>query len=193
MTKVPFFVNYMDEQGMKINSYSKLANVSLKVNQKIHKNMDFGLDVRYTDAESMRKKGTTSGSGSILSSAYRFRPISTAHIMGNLDALREGNMEHYGKSSQWDIYGPYNRTMDNESLKQRQALRSTGSFNWGIIKGLTYHTDLSLNRTWTQDRIWKGATTVKKPYIDDATSEKAAAGDANSLNRIVGACDGPIR
>lgn len=80
MTKVLFSVNYMDEQGMKINSYAKRANVSLKVNQKIRKNMDFGLDIRYTDAESMSEEGTTSGSGSILSSAYRFRPISIAHI-----------------------------------------------------------------------------------------------------------------
>ena len=178
MTKVLFSVNYMDEQGMKINSYSKRANVSLKVNQKIRKNLDLGLDLRYTDAESMSEEGTTSGSGSILSSAYRFRPIATDHIKGNLDALREGNMEQYGKLSQWDIYSPYSRTMDNEPLKQRQVLRSTASLNWGIIKGLTYHTDLSLNRTWRQDKIWKGAVAVAKPYIDEATGEKTAAGDA---------------
>lgn len=138
MTKVLFSINYMDEQGMKINSFSKRANASLKVNHKIRKNLDFGLDLRYTDAESMSEEGTTSGAGSILSSAYRFRPISTDYIKGNLDALREGNMEHYGKFSQWDIYSPYNRTMDNEPLKQRQVLRSTASLNWGIIKGLTY-------------------------------------------------------
>lgn len=178
MTKVLFSVNYMDEQGMKINSYSKRANVSLKVNQKIRKNLDLGLDLRYTDAESMSEEGTTSGSGSILSSAYRFRPIATNHIKGDTDAFREGNMEHYGKYSQWDIYSPYARTMDNEPLKQRQVLRSTASLNWGIIKGLTYHTDLSLSRTWKQDKIWKGAVAVQTPYIDDATGERTASGDA---------------
>lgn len=178
MTKVLFSVNYMDEQGMKINSYSKRANVSLKVNQKIRKNLDLGLDLRYTDAESMSEEGTTSGSGSILSSAYRFRPIATNHIKGDTDAFREGNMEHYGKYSQWDIYSPYARTMDNEPLKQRQVLRSTASLNWGIIKGLTYHTDLSLSRTWKQDKIWKGAVAVRVPYIDDATGERTASGDA---------------
>lgn len=178
MTKVLFSVNYMDEQGMKINSYSKRANVSLKVNQMIRKNLDLGLDLRYTDAESMSEEGTTSGSGSILSSAYRFRPIATNHIKGDTDAFREGNMEHYGKYSQWDIYSPYARTMDNEPLKQRQVLRSTASLNWGIIKGLTYHTDLSLSRTWKQDKIWKGAVAVRVPYIDDATGERTASGDA---------------
>lgn len=178
MTKVLFSVNYVDEQGMKINSYSKRANVSLKVNQKILKNLDLGLDVRYTDAESMSEEGTTSGSGSILSSAYRFRPIATEHIYGDLDAFREGNMEQYGKFSQWDMYSPYNRILDNEPLKQRQALRSTASLNWGIIKGLTYHTDLSLNRSWNQNKIWKGPVAVANPYLDDATGEKLYAGDA---------------
>lgn len=177
-TKMLFSVNYMDEQGMKINSYSKRANVSLKVNQKIRENLDLGLDLRYTDASGMSEEGTTSGAGSILSSAYRFRPIATNHIKGDLNALREGDMEQYGKFSQWDMYSPYSRTMDNEPLKLRQVLRSTASLNWGIIKGLTYHTDLSLNRSWNQDKIWKGAVAVKDPYIDEVTGEKTYAGDA---------------
>lgn len=176
-TKVLFSVNYMDEQGMKINSYSKRANISLKINQKIRRNLDFGLDMRYTDTESMSDEGTTSGSGSVLSSAYRFRPIATNHILGNLDALREGNMEHYGKFSQWDVYSPVNRLNDYEPLKQRQALRGTASLNWGIVKGLTYHTDLTLNRSWNTNKIWSGA--IFKNYIDDATGEKTYAGDAD--------------
>lgn len=178
MTKVLFSVNYVDEQGMKINSYSKRANVSMKINQKIRKNLDLGLDVRYTDAEGMSEEGTTSGAGSVLSSAYRFRPIATNHIKGNLDAFRKEDMESFGKFSQWDMYSPYNRILDNEPLKQRQALRSTASLNWGIIKGLTYHTDLSLNRTWNQHKLWKGAVAVDKPYIDETTGEKTYAGDA---------------
>ena len=47
-TKVLFGVNYMDEDGMKLASYYRRANVSLKVNQKIAKNLDLSLDTRYT-------------------------------------------------------------------------------------------------------------------------------------------------
>ena len=45
-TKVLFSVNYNDENGMKVNSYMKRANVSLKVNQKISDRLNVGLDLR---------------------------------------------------------------------------------------------------------------------------------------------------
>ncbi len=173
-TKVLFSVNYMDEQGMKINSYSKRANVSLKVNQKLFDNLDINLDTRYTDIYNLGNEGTTSGSGSLLSSAYRFRPIATSHILGNLNALREGNMEQYGKYSSWDTYSPVNRIADYDPVSITQKLRSTVSLNWRIIKGLTYHTDLSLNRSWGQTKNWSGA--IYNNYIDDSTGEKLYAG-----------------
>ena len=44
-TKVLFGVNYMDEDGMKLASYYRRANVSLKVNQKIAKNLRVYVDV----------------------------------------------------------------------------------------------------------------------------------------------------
>lgn len=48
----------------------------------------------------------------------------------------------------------------------------------GYYQRIDLSTDLSLNRTWRQDKIWKGAVAVKDPYIDEATGEKTYAGDA---------------
>ena len=176
-TKAMFSVNYMDDQGMKINSYSKRANVSLKVNQKIFENLDVSVDARYNDIKNMSGEGTTSGNGSLLSSSYRFRPISTPHILGDLNALREGNMEQYGKTSSWDTYSPVSRISDYEPLTMRQNLRGTGSLNWEMIKGLTYHTDLTMSRTWNRTETWGGA--IYNNYIDDTTGEKLWAGSAD--------------
>lgn len=176
-TKVLFSFNYMDEDGMKLNSYSKRANVSLKVNQKLFDNVDINVDTRYTDVQNLGDEGTTNGSGSLLSSAYRFRPISTSNILGDTDALREGNMEQYGKYSSWDTYSPANRIADYDPLTTRQDLRGTISLNWQIIKGLTYHTDLSLNRKWNQTKTWGGA--VYNNYLDDTTGEKLFAGSVD--------------
>lgn len=176
-TKMLFSTNYTNEQGMKINSYFKRANVSLKVNQKVFDNVTFGLDTRYTDIENLGDEGTTSGSGSLLSASYRFRPIATNHILGDTNALRTGNIEQYGKNSMWDRYSPAARITDYEPLTINQGLRGIATIDWKIIKELSYHTDLSLSRSWGQRKYWSGA--VYNNYVDDATGQHLYAGNVD--------------
>ena len=176
-TKVLFALNYMDEQGMKINSYAKRTSASLKVNQKLADNFVISLDTRFSDIRNMGDEGTTNGSGSLLSSAYRFRPISTQHILGSLDALREGNVEQFGRASLWDAYSPVSKISDYEPLEINQNLRSTLSLDWELIKNLKYHTDLTYSNSWDQDKIWAGA--VYNEYLDDSTGEKLYAGSVD--------------
>ena len=179
MTKVLFAVNYNDENGMKINSYSKRANISLNVNQKITDRLNLALDLRYTDVTSVSDESRGSNSGSVLSYAYRFRPISLEDIerLGDPSALNDGSaLSMHGKYSQWDRYDPYNRIMDTEPKRQRQSLRGTVGLNWNIIKGLTYHTDLTLRRTYNQNYTWRGATA--SGYLDDNSGAVQWAGDA---------------
>ncbi|MFR5758291.1 MAG: hypothetical protein ACLUE2_08755 [Bacteroides cellulosilyticus] len=45
------------------------------------------------------------------------------------------------------------------------------------MKGLTYHTDLSLSQTWNQNKEWTGA--IINNYLDDNTGEVLYAGNAN--------------
>ncbi len=175
-TKVLFSVNYNDEQGMKVNSYNQRANVALKVNQKISNNLNVGLDLRYTDVTVVSDESAGNNNGSLLSFAYRFRPIATEDLLGDTAAFREGAIEQYGKYPLWDRYDPYNRIMDYEPLRQRQTLTGTVSLDWNILKGLRYHTDLTLRRSYNQNKIWGGA--IHNNYIDDATGEKQFAGAA---------------
>lgn len=176
-TKVLFSLNYMDEQGMKINSYAKRAGASLKVNQKINDRLDVSLDARYTDYRNMGDEGTVNGQGSLLSTAYRFRPIATNNILGDLNALHEGNMEHYGRTTTWDTYSPVSRIGDYEPLDISQKLRATLSLNWKIFEGLNYHTDFSYNNSWGQTKNWAGA--IYNEYLDDLTGEKMFAGSVD--------------
>lgn len=165
-TKMLFSVNYTNEQGMKINSYLKRANVSFKINQKVFDNLIFNLDTRYTDVQDMDDEGTTNGTGSILSSAYRFRPIATSHILGDTNVLKTGNIEQYGKNAMWDLYSPASRIADFDPLTMSQAVRAIASLDWKVIKGLVYHTELFLNRSWGQKQYWSGA--IYNNYVDDA-------------------------
>lgn len=175
-TKILFTTTYTDDQGMKINSYQKRANAQLKISQKIFDNVTFDLNTRYANIPSLGDEGTTSGSGSILSSAYRFRPIATEHILGDLAALQRSNIEQYGKNSMWDTYSPVARTADNFPRNKTQNIVAIASLNWVIMKALTYHTDFSLNSSWGDRKSWSGA--VYNNYLDDATGSKLYAGNA---------------
>ena len=178
-TRYLLSVNYNNEQGMKVNSYQRRAVMSGKIDQKINKSLDFSLDFNYVDMETMSNEKTTNGQGSILSSAFRFRPISTTDIerLGNPEGFRQGAIAQYGKQWLWDMYDPYKRAMDYEPLSNRQTLRSTASLNWMIVKGLTYHTDLTLRRTWQQRKTWSGP--VYNNYLDEETGEAQYAGAAS--------------
>ncbi len=176
-TKILFSSTYTDDQGMKVNSYVKRANAALKINHKVFDNVTFDLNTRYTRTTALGDEGTTTGSGSLLSSAYRFRPIATEHILGDLAALRTGNIESYGKNSLWDANSPLARLLDFDPYSKNQSLVAIASLNWGIIKGLTYHTDFSLNTTWGLRQYWTGA--FYNNYADDATGNKVFSGAAD--------------
>ena len=92
-------------------------------------------------------------------------------------AMNEGMIENYAKQSQWDRYNPVNRINDKYAPNAQQSLRGILSLNWGIVKGLTYHTDLSLSQTWNQNKEWTGA--IINNYLDDNTGEVLYAGNAN--------------
>jgi TonB-linked SusC/RagA family outer membrane protein len=177
-TKVLFSATYSDDEGMKLQSYQRRATAAFKLTQKIFDNVTFDINTRYANTPTLGDEGVTSGSGSILSSAYRFRPIATNHILGSLSALTaSNNISQYGKNALWDSYSPVARISDYDPLSLSSNFVGIASLNWVIIKGLTYHTDFSGNGTWTQRKYWSGAT--YNGYIDDATGNKLYAGNAD--------------
>jgi TonB-linked SusC/RagA family outer membrane protein len=175
-TKVLFAVNYLDDQGMKINSYLKRTGVSLKVDQKLSDNVDVSLDSRYTNSILKDNESVTSSTGSLLSYSYRFRPIATANILGDLTAMNSGNIGTFGAASLWDSYSPYARINSYEPLTTSQSLVNTASLNWKLFKNLRYHSDLTLRQGWGENKNWEGA--VYKNYINATTGAFLYAGDA---------------
>jgi TonB-linked SusC/RagA family outer membrane protein len=156
-TKIIFTFSYMDEDGMKLNSFTRRASSSFKLDQKISKNLDFNLDVRYTDRESMGNEGTTSGYGSTLSGSYRFRPIALGDIKGDQSFLGNSTL---GEESfvMDDMFNPVAVIKDRENLTTRQSIRGTSGLKWNVIKGLDYRTELTLARDYSQNKIWRGPT-----------------------------------
>ncbi len=179
-TKVILGISYLDEEGMKLNSFSKRASASFKLDQKIGNNLDFNLDVQYTDKNSMGNESTTNGYGSSLSGSYRFRPIAKSDIKGDLSYLGDASL---GEESfvMDDMYNPVAVIKDRENVILTQTLRGTAGLNWKILKGLNYHTELTLARNYTQNKIWRGPTPASFNETNYLNSDgtHSYAGDAD--------------
>lgn len=74
-TKFVLNVNYLNDEGIKINSGYNRFNTSLKLNQELLKNLKLDVDIRYSEDQTTGKESSTNGKGSLLSGAYRWRPI----------------------------------------------------------------------------------------------------------------------
>jgi len=179
-TKIIFGISYLDDEGMKLNSFSKRASASFKLDQKMGKNLDFNLDVQYTDKSSNDNESTTSGYGSSLTGSYRFRPIAKSDIKGDLSFLGDASL---GEESfvMDDMYNPVNVINDRKNLLLTQTIKATAGLNWKIIKGLTYHTELTLARNFTQNKIWRGPTPASGNEVNYLNSDGTLqyAGDAD--------------
>lgn len=179
-TKVILGLGYLDEDGMKLNSYSKRTVASFKLDQKMGKTLDFNLDVQYTDKNAMGNEGTTSGYGSSLSGSYRFRPIAKSNIKGDLTYLGDASLgeEMFVMD---DMYNPVNVIKDRQNLTLTQSLRATAGLNWKIIKGLNYHSELTLARNFTQIRNWRGPTPASGNEVNYKNSDGTLlfSGDAD--------------
>nr|WP_294897020.1 TonB-dependent receptor [uncultured Pedobacter sp.] len=177
-TKFLLALNNINEDGMKVNSYFKRTNVSLKLDQALAKTLNFSLDTRYTDINSVSNEGTTNGKGSILSSSYTFRPIATSDVLGDLNPLTNTQLGFYDNVLQ-DAYNPVARMKDYIPENRNRALRANTALSWEVIKGLTARTDLGLNTNWNLNRTWSGA--IYNDYFD-TQGNKTYSGNASISN-----------
>jgi len=157
-TRIRFSVSYADEDGMKLMSYSRRASASFKLDQKISKNLNFNLDLRYLDRETQGHEDTTNGRGSNVSSAYRFRPISLQNMLGDKSKINHGLFTGEDTSTMLDAWDPEHVIKDRDHREMNQSIRGTAGISWNIIQGLSFRSEISLSRSYTQNKNWDGPT-----------------------------------
>lgn len=174
-TKYILSANYADNQGMKINSWFKRTNALFKINQRINNKLSLTFDGRFANVERMGNEGTTNGKGSILSSAYQFRPIRTEDVLGELDDRINTQLGLYDIVLQ-DQYNPVSRMEDYFPATTQRSLRGNAALAWNIIRGLNARSEFGYNMYWNKSKAWSGA--VYNNYLD-ADGNKTFAGNAS--------------
>lgn len=193
-TKINFSTNYTNDEGIKINSGYWRWNGTLKVQQQILKNLKLDLDVRYTESKTDGKEdNATNGRGSLLSSAYMFRPIDNPLGTGTFSGFGNGDVNVD------PTYNPVSLTNDVTNQDTENQLRGIASITWDIIDGLTARTELNLSRSNKEGRYYENGLTSGYKYakltkgngwgVRSATTlnyEVKGLGAAHKLNLLVG-------
>lgn len=174
-TKYILSGSFVDNEGMKVNSGFRRENASFKLNQKITDELILSFDTRFTNIEATGAEPTSNATGSILSSAYRFRPIATADVLGQLDDRINTQLGLYDFVLQ-DQFNPVARIKDYLPVATQRSLRSNVSLTWTIIKGLNARSEFGYNIYWNKSKSWSGS--LYNNYLDN-NGKATYAGNAS--------------
>ncbi len=143
-TKIYASLNYVTDEGIRIQSGFNRVNANLKVDQQINKKLSVDFDVRYSE---INTEGTQFG---YATSAYTYRPID--------NPLGDGLATHFGNgsSSVEEAYSPLVMLDNYKANSNRQRLRAKTGLSWEVIKGLRLRSELSLGRNWSESKNWDG-------------------------------------
>ncbi len=137
-------VNYIDDEGIRINSGFRRWGANFKLTQKLAKTLTFDADLRYSD---VKTEGTQYG---VATSAYKWHPIDNP--LGS-NAPEDLGM---GSTNVEETFSPMT-TLDNYvNITEMQRVRARGGLTWQPVKGLTAKSELSLSRNWKETRNWDG-------------------------------------
>ena len=152
-TKYYASINYVDDEGNRINTSFKRWNANFKISQKINKDLTFDADLRYSE---MKREGTQYeyAAGNAV---YGFRPIDKP--LGSDEPSDLG----MGSASVEDISNPLSIIDNYSSISNRQRIRAMGTLTWNVLKGLTAKSELSLSRNWSKTEDWDGGKS-SNPY-----------------------------
>lgn len=187
-TKYYASVNYMNDEGNRINTSFNRWNANVKLTQKINKNLTFDADIRYSETSYQGTKWD------IATSAYKYRPIDNP--LGDADyTTAMGN----GSANVELEFNPLAIINNYENIVKRQRLQAKTGLKWEIIKGLRAQTELSLNRNWSETKNWdagleNGYNTAKLTnsngygvhWTNTINYEVQGLGENHSLSFLVG-------
>lgn len=141
-TKYFVSANYLNDDGIRMKSGFKRFGANAKLSQKITKQLQFDMDLRYTEMEILGTRFDWA------TSAYSYRPIDTP--------LGDGNPTHFGNgsSSVEDMYNPVDVLNNFDNISTRSRLRANVGLTWNPLKGLVAKSELGVNRSWNESKYW---------------------------------------
>lgn len=139
-TRTFLSISHNDDDGLLISSNYKRTNLNFKLNQSISKNMRLELNTRYSDEK-------TNGAGTSGSSDLKIRDVITARpVNGLVDNILIGPEETGDEFDRFraSLIQPDDKIKDDYKKKLKKRFDLNAAINWGIIKGLTFRSEVGV-------------------------------------------------
>ncbi len=153
-------INYLDDDGARINSGFRRWNTNFKITQQLAKSLTFNADLRYSDT---KLDGTKFD---VASSARTYRPIDNPLGEDNAGLMGQGSDSVDPGKNPVDIINNYT------NVTETQRIRAMGGLTWQPVKGLTLKSELSLSRNWAETKYWDAASSASSQTFNEARLTK---------------------
>ena len=168
--------NFIDDEGIKINSDLSRVNASFKIRQQLAKRLHLDVDVRYSESSKNGRENTTSGKGSDVSGAYFYKPIDNP--LGGVHYSEVASGFSFGIANIDDTHNPKEMVNNIIDKSNSRSFRGSAALSWEIIDGLTARTELSLTRGNSKSRYFDGG------YTSGTKSASISRGESEGLRSL---------
>ncbi|MBP5345182.1 MAG: TonB-dependent receptor [Bacteroidales bacterium] len=148
-TKIYASFNYLNDEGIRIQSGFNRVSANLKVDQKINKALSVDFDVRYN------ARNYEGSKFELATQAYRYRPIDNP--LGDGDYTTWGN----ATSNMEDARNPLTVLDSYADRTKREGVNIKTGLSWQIIKGMKLRSELALGRNWVNKNNWYDGQNVE--------------------------------
>ncbi len=165
-TKMAFNLNYFDEDGLKKKSGFERFATALKINQKISEKVKLDLEFHYSEANTEGDETLQDSKGSVITSAYMYRPIDNP--LGTGDKTLFGD----GMKNVDDDYNPVSINNGTEQFVQRRNFRANAGLEWTIVDGLKFRTEFGGGRGNSESRYYNNGYSLNSKDVNSASISK---------------------
>ncbi len=148
-TKYSVSFDYLDDNGLKIESYYKRTNILAKLKTEIAKNLDFEGNIYYSDQQVFGNEDQTNSVGSWLTRALMYTPVTP---LGD-PKTNLGLYENYVKPQ----YDPVPTIKDIYDKTLRQKYRGNGALTWRVNDALTLRSEYGASKDYVTRYQYTGS------------------------------------
>lgn len=176
-TKFNIGYNYINDEGLKIQSWYKRTNVSAKLQQVLAKGVLLDADVRYSRSSVLGKFDD-----SRLSDILKYSPVAP---LGDYNENTNNGLGVNAMNIKWNR-NPIDIVNDVYNRNDMNSVRGNLALSWEIIKGLTFRTEFGASQMWRENSSFTGSIAKNTPTKGgDATVKNTTSTRyrfANTLN-----------